>query len=508
MADGFVGIDLGTSSVKVLLVDEAGTVLGRGEAEYPIRYPEAGFAEQDPADWWRATVQATRQALADAADRATPVALSLSGQMHGTVLLGEAGEPLAPAIIWPDQRSWREVREIIDRVGAERLIELTGSPIATGFQAATLAWLQRERPRLWADVRRALLPKDYLRLRLTGVVATEPSDASSTLLFDVRARDWSLALLDALALDPAMLPPVAESIAVVGELLPAVASELGLPAGLPVVAGGGDTPCAALGAGIVGPETLLLTLSTGGQLLLPASEVRVDGLGRLHTFCSALAPSPNQAGWYHMAATLAAGLALRWLRDQVFALDGDDAYARMTDWAADVPPGANGLLFLPYLVGERSPHMDPHARGLFLGLTAQHGRPELVRAVMEGVALSCYDAFAALLALARQSGEVPQRIVLAGGGARSPLWRQIVADVFNLPVRPLATTEQSALGAALLAGAGLGVLNPLSATRAWASYGNEVAPRPDGHERYEEMLPLFRDAYLKHKDDFERLASL
>ena len=281
-----------------------------------------------------------------------------------------------------------------------------------------------------------------------------------------------------------------------------------MPSGLPVVAGGADTACAALGAGIVGPETLLLTLSTGGQLLLPASEPRVDHRGRLHTFCGALPPSPRRAGWYHMAATLAAGLALRWLRDRVFALPGDDAYDQMTAWAAEAPPGANGLLFLPYLVGERSPHMDPHARGLFLGLTAHHGRPELVRAVMEGVVLSCLDAADVLLHLAGQNGEPPKRIVLAGGGARSAVWQQIVADAFDLPVRPLATTEQSALGAALLAGACVGRLDPLDAVRRWATYGAEVLPRPPAHDSYRELLPLFRDAYRRNKDVFERLGSL
>jgi len=499
-----LGIDLGTSSIKALLATESGQVLGRGSAEYPIHRPRPDWAEQHPDDWWRAAVTAVRQALASVQGIQPSVsALGLSGQMHGTILLDGAGRPLAPAIIWPDQRSQRQVQEITRLIGAGRLIELTGSPVATGFQAATVRWVQQERPELWERTRLVMLPKDYLRYLLTGEICTDPSDGSGALLLDVRRRDWSTPVLAALGIDVAQLPPVRPSNAVAGRLKRESAEALGLPAGIPVVIGAADTACGALGAGIVSAQTLLLTISTGGQVLLPASEVRVDRAGRIHTFCGALAPGPNQAGWYQMAATLSAGMALRWLRDQVFGLTGEAAYAQMTSWAKATHPGAGGLLFLPYLVGERTPHMDPRARGLLLGLTASHGRAELVRAVLEGVALACYDAYGVLAEL----GASPQRIIMAGGGARSQLWRQIVADVFDLPVQRLQAGEQSALGAVLLAGGGVGLFDPGLAAQAWAVYGPPLEPDGRRHTLYQDLLPLFRSAYRKHREDFRQLQS-
>jgi len=500
-----LGVDLGTSSVKVLLATETGQVLGRGSAEYPIHHPRPGWAEQDPDDWWRATVAAVRQALASV--QGTPVSISavgLSGQMHGTVLLGTAGQLLAPAVIWPDQRSRRQVQEITGLIGAERLIELTGSPVATGFQAATVRWVQQERPDLWRRTHSILLPKDYLRYRLAGDHCTDPSDGSGTLLLDVRSRDWSPLVLAALEIDVAQLPSVQPSTAVAGRLSREAAEALGLPAGIPVVTGAADTACGALGAGIVNAQTLLLTISTGGQIVLPAPEVRVDRAGRVHTFCGALAPGPDQAGWYQMAAILSAGMALRWLRDQVFCLSGEAAYAQMTAWAETASAGADGLLFLPYLVGERTPHMDPQARGLFLGLTASHGRAELVRAVLEGVALACYDAYQVLA----EMGARPERLVMAGGGARSQLWQQIVADVFGLPVRRLRVGEQSALGAVLLAGGGVGLFDPGSTAPTWAAYGPPVEPDGQRHAFYQALLTLFRSAYQKHRQDFCQLRNL
>lgn len=500
---GLLGIDLGTSSVKVLLTTETGCLLGRGSAEYPIYRPQPGWAEQHPDDWWQAIVAAVHQALAAAGDVSIS-GVGLSGQMHGAVLLDEAGQLLAPAIIWPDQRSQRQVQEITGLVGAERLIELTGSPVATGFQAATLRWIQQEQPDLWQRVHIVLPPKDYLRYLLTGDLHTDPSDGSGTLLLDVRRRDWAPELLTALGIDEAQLPPLALSDDIVGWLGQTAAEELGLPAGIPAVTGAADTACGALGAGIVGAQTLLLTISSGGQLVLPMREVQVDRAGRIHTFCGALSPEPGQTGWYQMAAILSAGMALRWLRDRVFGLSGEDAYAQMTTWADTVPPGAGGLLFLPYLVGERTPHMDPQARGLFLGLTAGHGRAELVRSVMEGVVLACYDAYQVLAELSAR----PERIILAGGGARSQLWQQIVADVFGLPVQRLEVGEQAAMGAVLLAGAGIGLFDPASTARAWAIYGPSVEPDARCHAFYQAMLPLFRGAYQKHREDFARLGGM
>jgi xylulokinase len=421
--------------------------------------------------------------------------------MHGTVLLDNTDQVIAPAIIWPDQRSAIQVDEITELIGSDRLIQLTGSPVATGFQAATIRWLQQKQPELWSRVGQVLLPKDYLRWRLTDEFATDPSDGSGTLLLDARHRDWSAELLTTLDIDPALLPPVQDSTAIAGTLTPTAAKALGLSNGIPVVIGAGDTPCSMLGAGIITSDTLLLTLSTGGQLTLPATELQVDVAGRIHTFCGPLAPTAEQPGWYQMAALLSAGLALRWLRDHIFDLSGNDAYAKMMTWTTNIPTGSNGLLFLPYLVGERTPHMDPKARGLFLGLAASHGQAELVRAVIEGVGLACFDAFSVLSEL----DATPKKIVMAGGGASSLIWRQIIADIFNLPVQQLLVKEQSAIGAILLAGCGIGLFDLGSTAYEWATYGTPLEPNLDRHAIYQELLGIFRNAYQKHREDFRRL---
>ncbi len=497
-----LGIDLGTSSVKALLTSADGRILGRGSMNYGIDRPQPGWAEQSPESWWQATVQAVQDVLRVAGtDSGAVAAIGLSGQMHGTVLLDDAGNVLAPAVIWPDQRSQRQVREISELIGAERLIRLTGSPLATGFQAATARWFVQERPELWSLVVTILTPKDYLRWRLTRELGADPSDGSGTLLLDVNTRDWSPELLEALDIDPALLPEVRPSATIAGHLVQGADEQLGLPAGIPVVSGAADTACGLLGAGVADERALLLTISSGGQLVTPAGQAAIDLGGRLHTFCGALEPTGSKPGWYQMGAILSAGLSLRWLRDQVFEMKDDHAYERMTALAETATPGAGGLLFLPYLSGERTPHMDPAARGLFLGLTAEHGRAEMIRSVMEGVALACYDAFAVLT----EVGARPEYIVLAGGGARSRLWRQIVADVFALPVQTPIVGQQAALGAAILAGAGIGHFDPIVAVESWIEHGLVVQPDAVAHEHYRQMLAIFRAAYHKHRQDFRAM---
>lgn len=488
-----LGIDLGTSSVKALVTDRHGRAVAVATEPYPVLHPQPGHAEQDPAVWWDALCRAVRTVAAQC-NPAHIRAIGLSGQMHGTVLLDDTSALVGPAVIWQDQRSAAQVAEIEARVGRDRLPAIAGSPVATGFMAATARWLQRHEPARWARVAHLLLPKDYIRLRLTDTWASDPSDGSGALLLDAQRRDWSPELLAALDLSPTLLPPIQPSAAIGGKLTPAAATALGLPPGIPVAVGAADTACSALGAGAVAPGTLLLTLSTGGQLIQPVSTPAIDPQGRIHTFCSALTPAQGP-GWYQMGATLTAGSALRWLRDNVCGFTGDDAYARMTALAAQVAPGADGLLFLPYLAGERTPHMDPHARGLFLGLTLRHGQAELVRAVMEGVTLACADAFAVLAELGAQ----PAHVILAGGGARSPLWQQMVADVFGLPVRPLQTADQSAAGAALLAGAAVGLLDTVTAAQAWARYGPAVTPDAQRHSLYQAALARFRLAYAHNR---------
>ncbi len=493
-----LGIDLGTSSVKVILTSLSGRILAASSREYPINHPAPGFAEQDADAWWQATVAAIHSVIGKTDQSVNILAIGLSGQMHGTVMMDDRDQALAPAIIWPDQRSGRQVQEITERIGADRLIDITGSPVATGFMAASVRWVQQEQPDLWAKVRHLLLPKDYIRFRLTGNYATDASDGSGALLLDVKSRQWSGDLLDGLNIAPELLPPVRPSHSNAGTLATAAAKTLKLLPGIPVVTGAADTACSALGTGAVDAGSLLLTISTGGQLVLPISDVAVDRLGRIHTFCSALPSEPGQAGWYQMGAMLSAGMALRWLRDRILGMGGDDAYTRMTNWAAKAPVGANGLIFLPYLVGERTPHMNPNARGMFYGLTWQHGRDEFVRAVMEGVTFACFDGYQVLAEL----GARPERIILAGGGARSELWQQMVADVFGLPVQPFHAADQSAKGSVLLAGAGIGAFDLVTTARRWASYGDPVEPSLQRHARYQEIFPEFQAVYQRNKDAF------
>jgi xylulokinase len=497
----FLGIDLGTSSVKALLLNEGGQILGYGSGGYPINTPHPGWAEQDPQAWWDASVVAVRQAIAGVAGGESIAAIGISGQMHGTVLLDKEGRILHPAVIWPDQRTITQVDEISKLVGVKKLIKITGSSIATGFQAATIRWFQQEQKDLWSNVHQVLLPKDYLRWRITGEFASDASDGSGTLLFDSQKRSWSSQILKKLDVDADLLPPIQPSHAFAGGLIPAAADDFGLPGGIPFFTGAADTASSMLGAGATNPDTLLMTIGTGGQLVLPAFHFSVDEGGRLHTFCSALEPRSHQAGWYLMSATLAAGQSLRWLRDNVFELVGEDTYDQMTAWAEKVPPGANGLIFLPYLVGERSPLMDPYARGAFLGLTLRHGQAELVRAVIEGVIFSLYDAYRVL----HEVGQQPERIILAGGGARSRLWQQRAADVVGFPVIRLRFNEHSAIGAALLAGAGSGHLDLVEASDQWASYDHPFKPNYSERAHYLELFEIFKLAYSNYQEEFLRL---
>jgi xylulokinase len=502
MTRALLGIDLGTGAVKAVLVDpNDGRVLGVGSAEHPTHHPAPGAAEQDPADWERAATVAVRAALA-AAGPVEVAAIGLAGQMHGAVLLDRADRPLAPAIIWADSRSAAAARAITTDLGPARVVDLAGSPVAAGFQAATLRWLRDTDPALLARTTTVLAPKDELRRRLTGDRATDPSDAAATLLADRRTRAWSPELVAAAGIDPAALPPIRASSAIAGTLLPAPAAAMGLPAGIPVVTGGADASCAALGAGVAGPGDLLLTLSTGAQALTFVAAPEIDPGGRLHTFASPL-PIESGAGWSIMGATMVAGLILRWLRDALFALPPADAYATMTVWAGEVPAGAGGLLCLPYLTGERTPHLNPDARGAFIGLGPEHGRGHLVRAALEGATFALHEAAEVVTAL---TGE-PRRIVLAGGGARSPLWRQIVADIVGREIVPLVESEQTATGAALLAApaAGLGDIPALAA--AWARYDTPVAPDPAAVATYRALEPLFRATYTANAPLFRALAA-
>jgi xylulokinase len=499
-----LGLDIGTTGAKALACDEQGRVLATATAEYPISTPLPLWSEQNPADWWHGARTALREVIARADIDARQIAgLGLTGQMHGAVFLDEHGAVIRPALLWNDQRTAAECQEISDRVGARLLIAIAGNPALTGFQAPKILWLRNHEAQHYARVAQVLLPKDYIRLLLTGVSATDASDAAGTLLLDLRARDWSDDILQKLDIPRAWLPRVHEGPAVTGTLLPAIAAELGLPADLPVVAGGGDNAAAAVGTGIVRAGAVSSSIGTSGVIFAHADAIALDPRGRLHTFCHAV---PDQ---YHlMAVTLAAGGSLRWLRDTLRESDSGTqelAYDEMNAAAAMVAPGAEGLLFLPYLTGERTPHLDPLARGAFVGLTARHGAAHMIRAVMEGVTFSLRDG----LEIMRDLGLPISQVRATGGGARSPLWRQMQADIYGTEVATLVAEEGPAYGAALLAGVGSGVFPSVAAAvDQCVAVAGVVAPDAAAQARYAAIYPLYRELYATLREHMHRLATL
>lgn len=442
-----LGIDVGTGGSRVVVVSRDGTVLAAATCDHaPFRSARAGWAEQDPADWWRASAVAIRSVLASTGVEVE--AIGMSGQMHGAVLLDEHAHLVRPAILWCDQRTGAECRAITSLVGAEALIDFTSNPALTCFTLPKLLWVRQHEPAAWKRIRTVLLPKDYVRMRLTGARATDVADASGTLLFDVAHRRWSGAMLETMGIDPAWMPPAFEGPDVTGVVSPEAAGETGLRAGTPVVAGGGDQAAGAVGMGAVRPGVVSVTIGTSGVVFATTDRPVRDAGGRVHTFCHAV---PGR--WHVMGVTQAAGLSLRWFRDTFGMPDGRAAaYDALTAEASEAPAGSDGVLWAPYLMGERTPHLDPDARAALVGLSASHTRAHVVRAILEGVAFSLRDAIEIL-----QSMSVPvTRVLAGGGGARSPLWRQILADVFVVPVGMLKVEEGAAFGAALLAGVGVG----------------------------------------------------
>ncbi|MHB0876203.1 MAG: xylulokinase [Anaerolineae bacterium] len=495
-----LGIDLGTSSLRSAVVDDRGRILGIGQHEYTIDTPRPGWAEQDPDVWWHAACQATRAALTQADVRSGDIAaVGLSGQMHGTVLVDGNGAAIRPAIIWADARSAAQAERLNGEIGIERLAAIAGNRISPGFMAATLAWLHDNEPGSLDAARWALLPKDYLRLRMTGDAAAEPSDASATLLLDITKREWSPELLAAVGVEERLLPPLLPSATVAGRLTPAAALDLGLAPGTPVVAGAGDQAAQALGNGVIGSDMASCTIGTGGQVLQPAGRPTADAELRVHCFCHAVPDT-----WFLMGAMLSAGLSLRWWRD-LLGLAGSEAYETLGREAAAVPPGSEGLLFLPYLLGERTPHMDSTARGAFVGLTLRHGRGHLVRAIMEGVTFALRDG----LELLGQLCQPPARMVASGGGARSPVWLQMQADVFGKPMTTVLGEERAVVGAAMLAGIGVGTFDSLhQAAEACVRFGGDVSPSSRAAGSYESYYAEFRSLYPALCPSFRSLGRL
>ena len=463
-----VGLDVGTTGVKALALSPEGDVLARVEESYELSTPHPGWAEQDPEDWWRAAERAL------AALGGEPAAIGLSGQMHGLVVLDDRDRVLRPAILWNDQRTEAECVEIEERVGLARLIQLTGNRALTGFTAPKLLWLRRHEPTTYAQVAHVLLPKDYVRLRLTGEHAIDVADASGTLLFDVARRRWSQEMLEALELDPAWLPRALESPEVSGETV----------AGIPVAAGAGDQAAAALGVGVDRPGPVSVVLGTSGVVFAALPAFAADPQARVHAFCHAV-----PGGWHAMGVMLSAGGSLRWLRDVLGPRGG---YDELTAAAEEWPAGTEGLTFLPYLSGERTPHADPHARAAYAGLTLRHHRGALVRAVLEGVAYGLRDS----LELLRELGVDPRDGRVSGGGARSDLWLRILASVLRLPIRRTAADEGSAFGAALLGGVAAGVFRDVhEAVATCVRLLEPVDPDPQWVDAYEHGYRRFQLLY-------------
>ena len=484
-----LGIDVGTGGTRAVLLDSNGRVISSATAEHqPMSSPHIGWAEQSPEDWWRAACLAIKDCLAGGAVSAQDIkAIGLTGQMHGLVLLDEQDQVLRPALLWCDQRTEEECGEITRRVGAERLIELTANPALTGFTLPKIWWVRKHEPEIWTRIRSFMLPKDYIRFRLTGTRAIDVADASGTLLFDVVHRRWSQPMLEVSGIDESWLPRVFESPEISGRLSEEGARLSGLRSGIPVVAGAGDQAAGAVGMGIVKPGAVSVTIGTSGVVFAATSKPVLEPRGRIHTFCHAI---PNR--WHVMGVTQGAGLSLRWFRDQFGAGkdDGRDPYERLTDAAAGTPPGADGLLWAPYLMGERTPHLDPHARGALVGITAQHSRGHMVRAILEGVAFSLRDS----LTLFREIGVPIQSIRLSGGGARSPLWQQIQTDVYGMPVELIEADEGAAYGAALLAGVGLKVWPSVDVA---CETVVRVAKRVDPDPRTAALMDLQYEEYRK-----------
>ena len=494
-----LGIDASTTSVKALLINDSGDVVGVGNTELPFSTPQPLWSEQDPADWWRGVVSSIQQVQeTTGVDGERIVAVGLTGQMHGLTLLDDAGKALRPAILWNDQRTGAQCDEIRRRLGKTHLIEITGNDALAGFTAPKILWVRENEPELYKRAAHVLLPKDYVRLKLTGVYATDRAGAAGTLLVDIKTRDWSAEVLDALEIPVDWLPKTHEGPEVTGHVSPQAAQATGLKAGTPVVGGGGDQAAQAVGVGAVQPGIVALTLGTSGVVFASTDQPFIEPEGRLHAFCHA---APNR--WHLMGVMLSAAGSLRWYRD---TLAPDVEFDTLLAPAAKVPPGSEGLLFLPYLTGERTPHPDPLARGAFVGLTVRHNQTHLTRAVLEGVAYGLRDSFE--LIKAAGLSEITQ-VRASGGGARSPLWRQILADVFGVELVTVNTTEGAAYGAALLAGVGAGIWPDVdTACQATVRQTGVTSPAPETVTRYDQGYALYRRLYPALKDISHSLSTL
>ena len=503
-----IGIDLGTSGTKTVLFDEQGGIIASALVEYPMAQPQNGWAEQEPSDWWNASVTTIREVIEKGGVNAEDiVSLGISGQMHGLVMLDEKNEVIRPSIIWCDQRTAKECEEIEARVGKERLIEITANPALTGFTASKILWVRNNEPENYAKCAHILLPKDYVRFMLTGEYATEVSDASGMQLLDIGARAWSDEVLEKLGIDKKLLGKVYESPEITGYITEEAAALTGLKKGTIVVGGAGDNAAAAIGTGTVNDGDAFTTIGTSGVVFAHTKEMSIDPKGRVHTFCCAV---PGE--WHVMGVTQGAGLSLKWFRDNFCAdiianakANGENPYKVMDDMAEEAGISARKLLFLPYLMGERTPHLDPNARGAFFGLSAIHDRGDMIRAIMEGVSYSLKDCLTVL----EEMGVRPEHMLACGGGGTSALWRQMLADIYGMNVSTVDSKEAPALGVAILAMVGAGIYASVpEACEKILRLNTTTAPTPENSERYEKVYALYRALYPHLKTDYEALAAL
>lgn len=503
----YLGVDIGTSGTKTLAMRRDGKILDSATATYPLLTPAPGWSEQDPEEWWQATIKTIRAILKKGIVKPSDVSgIGLSGQMHGSVFLDEKDQVIRPALLWNDQRTEAECAEIEKAAGGrKKLIEMVANPALTGFTAPKILWLRNAEPKNYDRIKQILLPKDFVRHRLTGEFATEVSDASGTLLLDVKNRCWSKKLLSKLNIDTAWLPRVYESEEVSGRLNTTAARLLGLPVGVPVVGGGGDQAASAVGNGIVRKGVVSATMGTSGVVFAHSDEVQYDPLGRLHTFCHAV-----RGKWHMMGVVLSAGGSLQWYRDEMCQAEVSkakktriDPYDLIMEEASHAPPGCEGLVFLPYLTGERTPHADANARGAWIGLSRRHKRPHLTRSVIEGATFAMRDSLQII-----QDLNVPAKEVrLSGGGARSAFWRQIQSDVYGLPCALTNSHEGPAYGVALLAAVGTGSFKTVvEACQETIQVVSQTAPNPRSKKIYDVLHPQYQNLYTSLKDNFKSLA--
>jgi xylulokinase len=503
----FLGIDLGTSAVKCILVDEAGKVKSSESVEYPLLQPHPGWAEQNPEDWWHGSVTCIQDLLQKSAVAGNEIiGVGLSGQMHGSVFLDINLNVIRPALLWCDQRTASQCEWIEATIGKEKLGKLTGNRALTGFTAPKIVWLKDQEPENYAKVAHIMLPKDYVRLKLTGTFGMDMADASGTLLLDVAHRRWSSEVLNQLGIPMEWLPPLFESNEIVGGILTESAQLTGLSAGTAVVAGGGDQACGAVGVGVVKKGIASVALGTSGVVFVHDDTYQVDEQFRLHSFCHGV---PNK--WHRMGVMLSAGGSFQWWKNhfayeelEQAAAEGKDVYYFLTELASSAPLGCEGLLFLPYLTGERTPYPDPKARGGFIGLNLRHTKAHLTRAVLEGITYGLRDS----LELMKQSSISISELRVNGGGARSLFWRQMIADVFGYPVVTVNSTDGPAYGAAVMAASGVLRQDISSLCDQWIQVVDRVLPNEENQLKYEEFYTIYRNLYPILKDTFHQLSDL